>query len=87
MALPPIELIGALPHPKFSAGTEFKTTMNHHKLIRLGLVAALAVLAIGAILAFLKIHGAFEVIWASLIAIGLLISTIARRASPKPRIR
>ena len=57
--------------------------MSTYKLLRLGLFVAVIVLVIGAILAYLNVHGAFEVIWASLLAIGLLMTAIARRVSPK----
>jgi len=61
--------------------------MNAYRLLRLGLVVAVIVLMIGATAAYLNIHGAFEIIWASLVAIGLLIAAIARKVSPKTRPR
>lgn len=61
--------------------------MTTYRLLRLGLVIALIVLLIGVIAAYLNIHGAFEIIWAALIAIAGLVTTIARKVSPKGPVR
>jgi hypothetical protein len=57
--------------------------MTAYRLLRLGLVVALIVLLIGVIAAYLNIHGAFEIIWAALIAIAALTAAIAKKVSPK----
>jgi len=56
--------------------------MTAYRLLRLGLGVALIVLLIGVVAAYFNITGAFEIIWAALIAIAVqtaAIATIARR--------
>jgi len=56
--------------------------MTTYRLLRLGLAVALIVLVIGVIAAYLNIPGAFEIIWAALLAIAVLTAAIARQVKP-----
>ena len=56
--------------------------MTAYRLLRLGLVVSLIVLLIGVIAAYLNINGAFEIIWAALLAIAVLMAAIAARVKP-----
>ena len=57
--------------------------MTIYRLLRLGLVVALIVLLIGVIAAYFNISGAFEIIWAALLAIAVLTAAIARYVKPR----
>jgi hypothetical protein len=69
--------------PLIFATPELKTTMTIYRLLRLGLVVALIVLLIGVIAAYFNISGAFEIIWAALLAIAVLTAAIARYVKPR----
>jgi hypothetical protein len=56
--------------------------MKAYRLLRLGLAVDLIVLVIGVIAARLNIPGAFEIVWAALLAIAVLTTTIARQIRP-----
>jgi len=82
----PIGAITATPLTiRIVAGTELKTTMTAYRLLRLGLGVALIVLLIGVIAAYLNIPGAFEIIWAALLAVAALTAVIARNLKPPQR--
>ena len=54
-----------------------------YRLLRLGLAVTLIVLLIGVMADYFGIRGAFEIIWAALLAIAILVGAIAKKVLPR----